>query len=177
MQHRVRYAAERLTLVNTTTTKGNAIGWGFRKGGSFRMAGLSEDALSKLLFIPTGKTMLTPAVLSAGNSPIYCCCATSTSRRPSGFVGLVFNPEPLVPMLDAETMHTNLLVRQKELTGFNKAYIEKIRLAIPNAIAQVEMRYRNKLAGRLLHCVPVRPEKRTLPSGSISIFRWRRKTR
>jgi transposase len=109
--------------------------------------------------IPTGKTMLTPAVLSAGKLSDLLLLRAKYIETANTFVDLVFNPEPLVSVLDAEAMHARLLASQKKMTRFNKAYIEKIRLAIPNAIAQVEMRYRNKLAGRLLHCASKTGEK------------------
>ena len=109
--------------------------------------------------VPAGKTMLTPEVLSAGKLADLLLLRAKYIETANDFVNMVFNPEPLVPILDAETMHSALLARQKAMTGFNKAYIEKVRLSIPNAITQVEMRYRNKLVGRLSHCASKTGEK------------------
>ena len=66
------------------------------------------------------------------------------------FVDAVFNPEPLNNDRSGDDIHSALTSLQKKMeSGFNKAYTEKARLAVPSAIAQDEERYLNRLCGRL----------------------------
>ncbi len=75
---------------------------------------------------------------------------------------LVFVAEPLAEAIDKATIDKKLCAFQKGYTGFNKAYLEKARIAVAGAINESRKRYFNGLIGRLVHCseaIPARDRK------------------
>ena len=101
--------------------------------------------------VPAGKTALGATDLPSGKLDDlkyregYLAAANS-------FVDVVFTGEPLTGTLSNNDMHDILLAKQQEISGLNKAYVEKARLSVPNAIRQVEKIYLNRPYGRLLYC-------------------------
>jgi hypothetical protein len=102
--------------------------------------------------IPTGKTPLDSIDIPSGKLTDLNILRERYLDAANAFVDAVFTGEPLAGTLSNEDIYDRLLAKQKELTGLNKAYVEKARLAVPIAIRQVEERYLNRLYGRLLHC-------------------------
>jgi len=102
--------------------------------------------------IPTGKRALDATDLPSGKLADLKILRERYLAAANSFVGVVFTEEPLTGTLSQNDMHDILLVKHKEISGLNKAYVEKARLSVPNAIRQVEDRYLNSLYGRLLHC-------------------------
>lgn len=110
--------------------------------------------------IPSGKTMLTPDIVSAGKRDQLLVLRDKYIAAANAFVDAVFLPDPLAVARTNEDIHKTLTMLQKSMDkGFNKAYAEKARLAVPSAIAQVEERYFNRLCGRILHCATKTNEK------------------
>jgi Putative transposase DNA-binding domain len=103
--------------------------------------------------IPCGKTMLSSALLPAGKLNDVLIIRAKFLSAANRFVDAVFNPEPLNNDRSGDDIHSALTSLQKKMeAGFNKAYTEKARLAVPSAIVQVEQRYLKRLCGRLMHC-------------------------
>lgn len=71
----------------------------------------------------------------------------------NAFVDAVFITEPLLKTRTSADILDILTDYQKyKVKGFNKAFVEKARLAIPSAIDQVQTKYLHRLFGRLLNC-------------------------
>jgi len=109
--------------------------------------------------IPTGKTSLVEDVLPSGKLSDLLLLREGYLSAANTFVDAVFSVEPLAGVLASEEMNRILLAKQKAITGLNKAYVEKARLSVPNAISQVEEKYLNRLVGRLRHCATSTGEK------------------
>ena len=90
------------------------------------------------LTIPTGKTPLDAELLPSGKLSDLKIFSERYLDTANIFVDAVFTPEPLAGTLIPEEIHKILLAEQKEITGLDKAYTEKARLTVPNAINQVE---------------------------------------
>ncbi len=103
--------------------------------------------------IPSGKTTLDPGMLTAGKMGDLLVIRRKFLAAANSFVDAAFLPEPLASTRNGEDLHAVLTALQKNMEiGFNKAYVEKARLAVPPAIAQVEQKYFKRLYGRLLNC-------------------------
>lgn len=74
-------------------------------------------------------------------------------------VELAFVAEPLAEDIDKAYIGKRLCAFQKKYTGFNKAYLEKARIALASAINESRKRYFNGLIGRLAHCSEVIPAR------------------
>ena len=110
--------------------------------------------------LPSGKTMLAPDVVPVGKISQVLVIRDKYIAAANAFVDAVFQAEPLASARTGEDIHRVLTNLQKTMEkGFNKAYVEKARLAVPAAIGQVEQRYFNRLFGRLLHCATGTGEK------------------
>src|SRR5271169_832560 len=110
--------------------------------------------------LPTGKTMLNQNVLPAGKLHDVLVVREKFLAAANAFVDTVFLPDPLKNTRTNEEIVSILAAAQKAMgKGFNKAYVEKARLAVPAAIAQIEGKYFNRLYGRLLHCATRTDEK------------------
>lgn len=67
------------------------------------------------------------------------------------FAPVVFTAEPLQGFPYSSEMDKALLPLQARVTGLNKAYVEKARLAAANAVNTLHWRYYGNLVGRLRH--------------------------
>jgi len=120
--------------------------------------------------IPCGQTMLHSALLPAGKRNDVLIIRAKFLSAANRFVDAVFNPEPLNNDRSGDDIHSALTSLQKKMeSGFNKAYTEKARLAVPSAIAQDEERYLNRLCGRLRHCATRTNEKDPLKRQYLNI--------
>ncbi len=85
--------------------------------------------------IPAGKTMLNQDILPAGKLHNVLVIRKKFLVATSAFVDAVFLPEPLISTRTSREILSILTTVQKTMEkGFNKAYVEKARLAIPAAI-------------------------------------------
>src|SRR5271169_1530879 len=110
--------------------------------------------------IPTGMTTLDLSVLPVGKLHDVLIIRRKYLAAANAFVDAVFNPDPLAGARTSEEVHAILTAVQKTMErDFNKAYVEKARLSIPTAIAQVERKYLNRLFGRLRNCATKTDEK------------------
>jgi len=109
--------------------------------------------------IPTGRTALSADVLPSGKLHDLLLLRKKYLATAELFVDAVFVAEPLSGTLTGEELHAVLTARQKDVTDFNKAYVEKIRLSVPSIISQIETIYFNRLCGRLLHCATLVNQK------------------
>lgn len=110
--------------------------------------------------LPAGKTMLNQNVLPAGKLHDVLIIREKFLAAANAFVDTLFLPDPLKNTRTNEEIVSILTAAQKAMgKGFNKAYVEKARLAVPAAIAQIEGKYFNRLYGRLLHCATKTDEK------------------
>jgi hypothetical protein len=109
--------------------------------------------------IPTGTTRLDASVLPVGKLGDLRILRRKYLATAGFFIDAIFSPEPLAGKKTGDEINTILIAKQKEVKDFNKAYAEKVRLAIPSAIDQVEKKYLNRLYGRLLHCAAETGEK------------------
>ncbi len=110
--------------------------------------------------IPSGKTTLDTGMLTAGKMGDLLVIRRKFLAAANSFVDAAFLPEPLASTRNGEDIHAVLTALQKNMEiGFNKAYVEKARLAVPPAIAQVEQKYFKRLYGRLLNCAAKTEEK------------------
>jgi hypothetical protein len=110
--------------------------------------------------LPGGKTMLVSGIVPSGKRAQLLALRDNYIAAANAFVDAVFLEEPLAVARNNEDIHKTLSGLQKAMAkGFNKAYVEKARLAVPSAIAQVEEKYLKRLYGRLLHCAAETHEK------------------
>jgi hypothetical protein len=110
--------------------------------------------------IPTGMTTLDVSVLPVGKLRDVLIIRKKFLAAANAFVDAVFNPDPLTSVRTSKEVHSILTAVQKTMgRDFNKAYVEKARLSIPTAIAQVERKYLNRLFGRLRNCATKTDEK------------------
>ncbi len=81
--------------------------------------------------IPSGKTMLDPGMLTAGKMGDLLIIRRKFLAAANSFVDAAFLPEPLASTRNGEDVHAVLTALQKNMDiGFNKAYVEKARLAL-----------------------------------------------
>jgi hypothetical protein len=64
----------------------------------------------------------------------------------------LFEPDPILNQRTPQELEAAALAAQKQITGFNTAYIEKARLQVKPAITMVEDIYISRVVGRIMHC-------------------------
>ena len=93
-------------------------------------------------------------VKKEGLSQLYAA-AIAAQRE---FARLAFCPEPLVSLSSRSDLNRKLSRAQASYTGLNKAYVERCRFNVVEAVVEQNKRYIKQLLGRLRNCANTIPE-------------------
>ena len=114
-----------------------------------------QNLLRKAL--PVGSTTVDAACLTTGKLECLALLRERYLATANALVGAVFTDEPLNGTLSGEEMEVILTAKQRQISGLNKAYVEKARLSIPSIISRIEKIYLGRIFGRLAHCACLIP--------------------